>query len=73
MKKLRERKISMVFHVCKVEKSWADSSIEFRQRDFSRGDRVAVIKIDGPSDIQYIRNQLNEIELHWKSLLEAIR
>lgn len=55
---------------CETVKSWSNAALVFKdQRSVDGNWKKVVIEIDGPSDISYIRDQLDEIEKDWKKRL----
>lgn len=50
--------------------SWSGSTIEFRELGEGRVLKRAIIEIDRPSTLAYVREQLAKIEAAWKVDLE---
>lgn len=59
-----------VFHA-RLSKGWASTTLTLEDTTGDSARRV-VIEIDRPSDVQYLRMQLDEIEEYWKKQLAEL-
>jgi hypothetical protein len=68
MSTMKTRTMTLGVFVVDARKSWGKAALVFVD---SRNDirRKAVIEITGPSDLNYLRERLDEIENDWKKRL----
>lgn len=59
-------------HYVRSDQSWANSELIFQTYHNGAVAREARIKIETPSDLQDVRNQLDLIENSWRAKLDSI-
>jgi hypothetical protein len=72
MNEKRPVKVKVGVHFCEVITAWNNSTLKFIDQAGDQAPRIVTIEIEYPSDIQYIREQLNKIESAWHKELDAI-
>lgn len=73
MSKTKHKTMSVFIHNATVTTGWRDASIAFEQYADGSVMKKAVLLINGPNDIAYIRDQCNQIESYWRRQLEALK
>ena len=68
--KAKTRTLTIKIHDVSLDKRWFGSRISFMEY----GDKIgpakkAVLILDDPSDVGYIRDKLDDLENYWKSRL----
>lgn len=68
---MRTRRTKIGVYHCETNASWANSHIKFI--DFNGEERrEVIIQITAPSDVDYIRDQLNKIVEGWHKQLNGM-
>jgi hypothetical protein len=65
----KTRTLTVKIHDATIEKGWSNSKLSLIEYGDQGSIKKAVIKIESPSDLSYIRERLNEIEDYWKGQL----
>ena len=72
MSKRKHRTVTMEIHNAEVSTSWGNASIAFLHYQNAELQTKVVLKILRPSDISFIRDQLNIIAAQWKREVDAL-
>ena len=73
MNEKRPVKVKLGLHMATVTTGWASSSITFSDQSGDVAPRIVTLLIERPSDIDYIRERLTQIETAWRKELDALR
>lgn len=70
MSKERTRRVRISFGWCEAAPRWSKSTLTFGVwKDNTKHE--AVISIEDPTDLRYIRSQLDEIERYWQKQISG--
>lgn len=73
MDEKRTVKVKVGVYFIEAKTGWNRSALIIRDQSGDVAPREVTLRIDQPSDIEYIRAKLDEIEVGWRKELDAIR
>jgi hypothetical protein len=73
MDEKRTVKVKVRAYFIEAKTGWNRSALIIKDQSGDAAPREVTLRIETPSDIEYIRQRLDEIEVGWRKELDAIR